>query len=156
MSDVQHGRIAPEATPAEVDREQPEAGFDAVFTPYFSGLREGRLRVQWCTACGRHQWPARSVCTGCHGDGVEWVDVAEPVGTVFSWTVVHHTKGTPFASTSPYAVALVELEKEGVRMYAHIPEHVDLAIGGRVAIDFVKETVTGYPTWRILDTSPYD
>lgn len=154
MKNDQHGP-ASTGTPPEAVRDKPAAGFDAVFAPYFEGLREGRLRVQWCAECSRHQWPARSVCTGCHGSELEWADVEEPTGTVFSWTVVHHAKGTPFASTSPYAVALVELERQRVRMFAHVPEHVELTIGGRVAIDFENETVTGHPTWRVLDKSEY-
>lgn len=135
--------------------QQEAAGFDAVFAPYFAGLREGRLRVQWCPRCQRHQWPARSVCLGCLGAGLEWADVEDPTGTVFSWTVVHHAKGTPFASTAPYAVALVELEREKVRMFAHVPEHFELTIGARIGIDFDKRTADDYPTWRVLGDSDY-
>ena len=113
----------------EVRREKPPAGFDAVFAPYFDGLREGRLRVQWCTECSRYQWPARSVCLECHA------------------------KGTPFASVTPYAVALVELADENVRMFAHVPEPYELSIGSRVAVDFENVTVVGYPTWRLIDDS---
>ncbi|HHX47907.1 MAG TPA: hypothetical protein GX718_11145 [Brevibacterium sp.] len=128
----------------------PEAGFDAVFAPFHDGLREGRLRVQWCATCRRHQWPARSVCTGCHGTGIEWADVDEPIGSVFSWTVVHHAKGTPFAADAPYAVALVELEREQVRMFAHVPEPQTLSIGARATIDFHAPTASGHPSWRVL------
>lgn len=155
MSGDKHGTPSAGTTPPETRGERPPAGFDAVFAPYFDGLRERRLRVQWCEKCSRHRWPARSVCTGCLDSGLEWVDIEEPVGSVFSWTVVHHSKGTPFASRSPYAVALVELERQRVRMFAHVPEHVELTIGGRVAIDFDNETVTGHPTWRVLDKSEY-
>lgn len=153
MSNAQHDATAEGATAPRTDR--PAAGFDAVFDPYFEGLREGRLRVQWCAQCLRHQWPARSICTGCLGAELEWVDVESPSGTVFSWTVVHHAKGTPFAPTAPYAVALVELEKEQVRMFAHVPDHFELTIGGRVAIDFENLTVTDHPTWRVLGDSDY-
>lgn len=155
MNHTQRVSAPVEPAPAEAVRDKPAAGFDAVFEPYFEGLRQGRLRVQWCSACRRHQWPARSVCTGCLGSDLDWADVEEPAGTVFSWTVVHHAKGTPFASAAPYAVALVELEEQRVRMFAHVPEHVELTIGGRVAIDFENETVTGYPTWRVVDKTEY-
>lgn len=131
--------------------DKPPVGFDAVFAPYFDGLREGRLHVQWCPGCSRYQWPARSVCTGCLGSGLDWAEVQDPSATVFSWTVVHHARGTPFADGTPYAVALVELERENVRMFAHVPEHHGLTIGARVAIDFQNLAVTGYPTWRLLN-----
>lgn len=144
------GGSAAAPTPAASTQEKPAVGFDAVFAHYFDGLREGRLRVQWCSRCSRHQWPARSVCLGCHRSELDWVDVDEPTGTVFSWTVVHHAKGTPFASVAPYAVALVELEREGVRMFAHVREHHELTTGALVAIDFENPTVTGYPTWRLV------
>lgn len=137
-------------TPTAPVKETPPAGFDAVFAPYFDGLRGRELRVQWCPDCGRHQWPARSVCLGCLRGELDWLAVEDPTGTVFSWTVVHHAKGTPFASVAPYAVALVELQREGVRMFAHVREHHELTTGARVAIDFENLTVSEYPAWRLV------
>lgn len=141
------GSATAEPALGEPVTESPPAGFDSVFAPYYAGLREGELRVQWCADCERHQWPARSVCLGCLNGALDWVAVEDPTGTVFSWTVVHHAKGTPFASAVPYAVALVELERERIRMFAHVREYHELATGARVAIDFGDLTVSGYPTW---------
>lgn len=151
MTAQQSGGAAAELTRAEAARDEPAVGFDAVFAAYVDGLRDGRLKVQWCAECRRYQWPARSVCLGCHSGALEWTEVDEPTGTVFSWTVVHHAKGTPFAPVAPYAIALVELEREGVRMFAHVSEHHELSIGSRVTIDFENVTVAGYPTWHLLD-----
>ena len=46
--------------------------------PYWAALADGRFEVQHCRACHRWTWPARPICSGCHGDDLAW---EEPAGT---------------------------------------------------------------------------
>jgi hypothetical protein len=79
--------------------------------PYWSALAEGRFVLQRCRDCRRWTWPARPMCSGCHGDDLEWV--ASPgTGEVYSWVVTHQPYGPDLARLVPYTVALVRLDEQ--------------------------------------------
>jgi uncharacterized OB-fold protein len=108
--------------------------------PYWEGVARRELRIQRCTACGRHVFYPRALCPHCHSDRLEWV-AASGDGTIYSYTVVHQAFG-PFSGEVPFVVGLVELA-EGVRMLARIvaadggiPSVV--AIGDPVRVTFVQ------------------
>jgi len=102
----------------------PESG------PFWEATREGRLLVQWCTACDRGIFYPRSFCPFCGADGsaLTWRE-ASGRGSVHAATVEHNpaATGTTFSGGEPYVVALVDLE-EGVRMMTNVigcpPERV--------------------------------
>jgi uncharacterized OB-fold protein len=77
--------------------------------PYWASLADGRFIVQRCRDCGHWTWPARPICSGCHGDNVEW---EQPSGTgeVYSWIVTHQPYGPDLPV--PYTVALVRLDEQ--------------------------------------------
>jgi uncharacterized protein len=79
--------------------------------PYWSALADGRFEVQHCRQCHRWTWPARPICSGCHGDDLAW---EEPAGTgeVYSWVVTHQPYGPDLAALVPYTVALVRLDEQ--------------------------------------------
>ena len=91
--------------------------------PYWSALAEGRFLVQHCNDCRRWTWPARPLCSGCHGEDLAW---EEPAGTgeVYSWVVTHQPYGPDLAALVPYTVALVRLD-----------EQRDILIPGRLVSD---------------------
>jgi len=102
--------------------------------PYWEGCRQGELRLQKCTDCGRHQFYPRTLCSHCNGRELEWV-VAGGQGTVASFTVVR--RAISKAYTAPYVVALIDLA-EGVRMMSGIVD-VDpdtVCVGDPVTVDF--------------------
>lgn len=84
---------------------------------FWGAAHEGRLVVQRCTGCGRHQLYGRSHCVACRGE-VEWVQ-ATGRGSVYSFTVIRQNYARPFRDMVPYVVALVDLE-EGPRVMTNI------------------------------------
>ena len=111
------------ATGAAPARFEPPVGAES--GPFWEATREGRLLVQWCTACDRGVFyprvvlPAllRSRRAGARSSG------ATPAGGRPSTPPGSSTGPRPPAPTSPaaqpYCVALVDLE-EGVRMLTNV------------------------------------
>lgn len=103
---------------------------------YWQAALEGRLEIQYCRACARHQFYPRRFCTRCLSDQIEWVQ-ASGRGRVYTYTVCHVAAHPAFESRVSYAIGLIELD-EGVRMLAGIVdsdmEH--LAIGAPVQVCF--------------------
>jgi uncharacterized OB-fold protein len=126
------GERPPKPRPAPVP--EPESA------EYWRALRQGRLLVQRCRDCGRHQLYPRDRCTACRGQ-VEWVQ-ASGRGTVHSFTVIRQQHQRPFRDWVPYVVALVDLE-EGPRLMTNIvgvdPEDVSIGMAVRARFEAVSE-----------------
>ena len=84
--------------------------------PYWTGLREHRLRVQQCAACGKVRHYPRPLCDACYSNEVTWIE-ARGDGVVHSWTVAHHAFHPAFKADLPYILITVDLP-EGVRLMA--------------------------------------
>jgi len=76
--------------------------------PYWSALAQGRFLVQRCRDCASWTWPARPICSGCHGDSLAWEEPSG-IGEVYSWIVTHQAYGP---GPVPYTVALVRLDEQ--------------------------------------------
>lgn len=121
----------------ETERERALGpGFAALFRPYFHGIDNAELRVPQCRSCNHFQFPPRSLCLHCHSHDIGYEKIDEPTGTLFSWTVVHHAKGTDFEPLAPYAAALISLDEIRIRLYGLIHDPTDLKIGRRVRLLF--------------------
>lgn len=135
---------------APSSRPQPVA--TAETQPYWDAAREGRLVVQRCKECGRHQFYPRGFCTACLSGELEWVE-ARGTGRIYTFTICRIAANP--AMTAPYAVALVDLD-EGVRMLANVID-CDIALirtGARVAVTF--ESIGGeftLPQFKLLEES---
>jgi uncharacterized protein len=101
-------------------RIEPPIGAES--GPFWEATREGRLLVQWCTACDRGIFYPRAFCPHCGvpGSALEWRP-ASGRATVYSAAVEHRPEaaGAMFSGGAPYCVALVDLE-EGVRMMTNV------------------------------------
>ena len=101
-------------------RFEPPVGDDS--GPFWEATREGRLVVQWCTACDRAVFYPRAFCPHCAaGRGaLEW-RTASGRATVYAAVVEHRPEmaGARFSAGEPYCVALVDLD-EGVRMLTDV------------------------------------
>ena len=86
--------------------------------PYWQGLREGKLKLQSCGACGKVRHYPRPVCPHCYSMDVRWIE-AKGTGTVHSWTIAHHAFHPGFKGELPYVLVTVDLA-EGVRMQAQL------------------------------------
>lgn len=79
--------------------------------PYWAALAEGRFELQHCRDCGRWTWPARAICSGCHGEHLVWEQVSG-TGEVHSWVVTHQVYAPDFVELVPYTVVLVRIDEQ--------------------------------------------
>lgn len=103
---------------------------------YWAAAREKRLVVQQCRSCGRRHFMARAQCPACWSSQLDWVDCGGG-GTVYSASLVHRAPTPDFSASTPYVIALVDLD-EGPRMFANVvgPGALGVAIGDRVQVTF--------------------
>ena len=108
--------------------------------PYWNGLREHKLVLQHCAACGRVRHYPRPVCPHCFSMESVFRE-ATLEGTIHSWTVCHHPFNFFFKQQAPYTVALVDMTA-GVRINAPLRgiADADLRIGQRVRLQFEPVT----------------
>ncbi len=114
MSDPAAPRYLPPGLPIPV----PEP--DGLSAPYWSGLREGRLRVQRCGHCGGRQFGPEWLCHRCHAFDPAWEEVA-PRGRIYSWERVWHPAHAALRERGAYLVVLVELpHADGLRIVGNL------------------------------------
>ena len=122
---------------------------DALNTPYWDSLAQGRLSYQHCNACG-HAWlPARSECPGCLEADWRW-QAAAGGAKLISWVVYHMAYHPAFANRLPYAVAVVELD-EGPRLISNvigIGDAEKLKIDQRLLLVIEDESGTAVPRFK--------
>lgn len=133
------------------DREVPY--IDAESRPYWSACQQGQLLYQYCASCDRSQFYPRALCTNCFGsDQLSWRE-SKGLGSVYSFTVIHTTFEPGWRSSTPYIVALVDLD-EGYRMMSNVvaAEGTEVAIGSRVAVSFEALTAeVSVPVFALAD-----
>ena len=123
--------------------EEYVQGSNSEFLPFREGLFEfgedgtGHLIANRCQRCNITFFPKRDFCINCFKD-----DQLEDIklnsrGTLHTFTVVYRT--TPDFKT-PYIIGYVDLEKNGVRIFAPISdcEPEDLQIGMEMELVFGK------------------
>jgi uncharacterized protein len=122
--------------------------------PYWATLADGRFAMQHCRACGRWTWPPRPICSGCHGDDLEWKD-ASGTGVVYSWVVTHQPYAPDLAKLLPYTVALVRVdEQDDILIPGRFVSDVEIHQGLRVrAVPERVDDEIGILTWE-ADTEP--
>lgn len=129
----------PELAPVGLDRE------------YFAAARQGRLVVQRCPVCAHTQFPPKLLCVAC-GGAPEWLDAAG-VGTVHTFTIVRRHGVEPFASMTPFVLAMIDLP-EGVRLMGNVTgeEPEGMRVGRRVeAYALVADAELALPVWRVVE-----
>jgi hypothetical protein len=101
--------------------------------PYWAALASGTFLVQHCLDCGRWTWPARPICSGCHGDRLVW-EPAQGTGEVYSWVITHQPYGPDLARLVPYTTALVRLDEQAdiLILGRYLSDAVDIHQGLRV------------------------
>ncbi len=104
---------------------------------FWAGAGRGELRIQHCTTCGLHQHYPRMLCSHCGKQTLEWV-TASGDGTVYSFTVIRQNGVPPFNERVPFVVATVDLDEDGARLIAPMPnlDPADARVGMRVRATF--------------------
>ena len=100
--------------------------------PFWDGLSEGKLRLQYC--CSGFQYPFETFCFKCGSDDVSWRD-ASGEGEVHTFVTVHQRYHAAFADILPYNVSVIELD-EGLRIVSNVIniDTDDVKIGMRVKV----------------------
>jgi uncharacterized OB-fold protein len=93
----------------------------------------GRLLLQVCGACGRHQFYPRPFCLRCESDQLRFIE-STGVGVVYSTTRVRLE--VIEGLEPPYSVALIDLD-EGPRLLCRVTGP-DLAIGELAAVQWSR------------------
>lgn len=108
----------------------------ALTEPYWSGCREGELRLQQCDACDHYQFYPRLLCSECGQRSLSWRRVSGR-GRVASFTVVRRPVSDAYPADA--VIALVDLE-EGPRMMSSLAEADpdSVRVGQALQVDFVS------------------
>jgi uncharacterized OB-fold protein len=114
---------------------KPQPVVDPGTAPYWDGLKERRLLLKSCLACGKAHFYPRELCPHCHSDRFTWIEAAGR-GEIYSYTICHRPAGPAFAADVPYAIAIVTLDEGPTMMTRMIGPHDALRIGARVKIRF--------------------
>lgn len=116
---------------------------DELTAPYWDAARERRLVIQRCE-CGRLAHPPVASCPRCHRNRFTWSEMSGR-GTVYAFTVVHHSVHPVSATAIPYVIVLVELD-EGPRLLTNLrncaPEEVRVGLPVEVTFEDLDDAVT--------------
>jgi uncharacterized OB-fold protein len=115
---------------------------------YWSALRDHRIRLQRCTACGETRAPRMPGCPQCGSDGFDDVEVPG-TGKVYSWVVIHRPLGGLTAEQLPRTIATVELD-EGCRILGRL-----VGAGEEIGVDLpVAPLFFDHDGWTELAFTP--
>jgi uncharacterized OB-fold protein len=95
--------------------------------PYYESGRDGKLRLQRCTACGHTYFPPNARCVACGSRDVRWTEMSGR-GRIWSWVIFR--KQYFEQMPTPYTVVRVQLE-EGPYLITNLVD----AAGREPAID---------------------
>lgn len=92
----------------------PRPRVTPVSRPFWEALRDHRLVIQQCVACGRWVHYPRVRCPGCGAADLEFREV-EAAATVHTFTIARQPTARYFRAEVPQVIAIVELAN-GVRL----------------------------------------
>ena len=109
---------------------------------FWTGLRQGELRIQVCSRCGTYRFPLAPVCFRCLAFEHTWAAIS-PEGTVAVAVVVHRATGDPaWGRHVPFRSGLVDLE-HGLRLPGRIVCTCGEALNRGARVRAVVLTSTG-------------
>lgn len=94
-----------------------------------------RLEGARCRSCDTVVYPARGVCTSCHGRDLEPTTLSREARVVTSTTI--HVPPSDFNFQAPFPMAVVETT-DGARLMAQVADcdPADVAPGMKVSLEF--------------------
>jgi uncharacterized OB-fold protein len=121
-----------------MDKPLPEP--TPVTKPFWDGLREHKVKIQYSASADRYIFYPRILAPGTLADDLEWREVSG-AGTLYTFTVADRPTAPPWADALPQFLAIVELD-EGPRLSTELVDaHPDtLRVGMRV-----KAVFSDYP-----------
>jgi uncharacterized OB-fold protein len=107
---------------------------------FWAGIRDRRLLILRCQACGHYVHYPRPICERCLSTDLSPEQVSG-LATLYSYTVVMQAFHPYYLDKLPYVLAVVELAEEpGLRFTTNIVNcaEEDLAIGMAVEVVFTE------------------
>jgi hypothetical protein len=99
-----------------MDKPLPEP--TPVTKPFWDGLREHKIKIQYSPSSGRYVFYPRVLAPGTLADDLEWREVSG-AGTLYTFTVADRPTAPPWADALPQLLAIVELD-EGPRLSSEL------------------------------------
>jgi uncharacterized protein len=121
---------------------------------YREGLEAEELRLPQCDECGSTHWPPRDLCPACRSFDLSW-RTASRRAVVVTWTVVHRAALPDFARVTPFAVAVLDLVDDGVRVMGRVDGPPDrLYVGASCSWQVVSgPDGSAVPLWHLEEES---
>src|SRR5438105_10826860 len=107
----------------EIDRPLPNP-MTPEAKPYWDGLREGKLMLPKCGACGHVFWYPRVACPRCHTRNIGWIQ-SEARGTLHAFEIGYQSFNKAVKVPAPYVLAMVELAEAQRRLSHRINRAAD-------------------------------
>ncbi len=118
---------------------------------YWRGVKNDKLLIKRCTACGQHHHPRRLICTACNRTVFDWIETSGRA-KVYTFSTVHRAPRPEFDAEVPYTVGIMELE-EGVYLFSRIVDAQggnEVRIGADAELFFQETGPSGrLPAYRI-------
>lgn len=112
--------------------------------PFWDGLREEVINLQFCSSCDRHIFYPRSHCPSCLTPEIDWQPISGE-GTLHTFTITSQPTAPHFADEVPQMLAMVDLDA-GIRMTSTLAnvsrENIKVGMRLQPFFDHVNEVVT--------------
>jgi uncharacterized protein len=104
---------------------------------------EKAIYFKRCQLCGRANHPRSVVCARCHAESadLEW-QASSQLGTVYSFSTIHHAAFASMADQVPYTLGIVMLE-EGFPLFARISSADDQSVAIGVTVHASAALISG-------------
>jgi uncharacterized OB-fold protein len=99
-----------------MDKPMPEP--TPVTKPFWDGLREHKVKIQYSPSAEKYIFYPRILAPGTLADDLEWREVSG-AGTLYTFTVADRPTAPPWADALPQFLAIVELD-EGPRLSSEL------------------------------------
>ena len=100
------------ADPSDIRRPLPRP--TPTSEPFWQGLRERRVRIQYSPSADQWVFYPRSHAPLTLADDLEWRDISGE-GTLYTYTIARRPTSPDFAGEEPQIIAVIELD-EGPRL----------------------------------------
>lgn len=135
--------------PKPAGRPVPKPNVYIDTTPFWNGVKEGKLVLQYCPETKQFQHYPRPVSIYTGKKNVEWREVSGN-GTIYACTVIR-IPGPGLEGRLPLCVATVDLD-EGVRFIGNVlncaPEQLKIGARVKLAWDKLNED-NNYPAFEL-------
>lgn len=141
------------------DHQRPGTGLrprpiaSAYTRPFWTGCREGELRLPRCAGCRSLHYPPPPRCPRCLHNSFQWERLSGR-GRIVAWTKVHLP--TVPGVTPPFILVEVALEEEATVIVTALLDGSEPPIGGAVAMIPTPPDDRGsvYPQFRLAGGLP--